>query len=262
MARLSLSHWGYSTTPTPSGSAVGEIRFDGVHAGSGYTNFAMIQACIGTNATGGAPSDMRFFTASSGSSCTERIRLDSSGYLGINTTSPSKRLEVRDTSAQLRLSYDGSYYCDFTVGSGGGLTISPYGGNLIFTGTIGLTTSRVTQSYHTNITSTNAVTVDSDARWKQDISDTYGIDLVNAIPAHSFKWREDSGRADGVRHQGFIAQEFRQRLVDLGISDKDLAVVKYDADNDEYGLAMGELIPIMWRAIQQLNAKVAALEVA
>jgi hypothetical protein len=38
--------------------------------------------------------------------------------------------------------------------------------------------------------------------------------------------------------------------------------VKYDADNDEYGLAMGELIPIMWRAIQQLNAKVAALETA
>jgi len=184
------------------------------------------------------------------------------GNVGIGTTSPSKRLEVRDASAQLRLSYDGSYYCDFTVDSGGDVTISPNGGNLIFTGTIGLTASRVTQSYHTNITSTNAVTVDSDARWKEDIQDTYGLDIVNAIPAHSFRWREDSGRADGVRHQGFIAQEFRQKLVELGISDKDLAVVKYDADNDEYGLATGELVPILWRAIQQLSAKVAALEAA
>jgi 3-mercaptopyruvate sulfurtransferase SseA len=104
--------------------------------------------------------------------------------------------------------------------------------------------------------------VDSDARWKEDISGTYGLDLVNAIPAHSFKWRENSGRADGVRHQGFIAQEFQQRLLELGISDKDLAVVKYDSENDEYGLATGELIPILWRAIQQLSAKVAALEAA
>jgi hypothetical protein len=182
--------------------------------------------------------------------------------LGVGVYGPSRRLEVWDTATQLRLSYDGSYYCDFSVGSGGALTISPYGGSLIFTGTIGLTGNRVTQSYHTNITSTNAVTVDSDARWKEDIQDTYGLDIVNAIPAHSFRWREDSGRADGVRHQGFIAQEFRQRLVDLGIRDKDLAVVKYDSDNDEYGMATGELIPILWRAIQQLSAKVAALETA
>jgi hypothetical protein len=134
MARLSLTHWGYSTAPTPSGSAVGEIRFDGLHAGSSYTNFAMIQACIGTNATGGAPSDMRFFTASSGSNCSERMRLDSSGYLGINTTSPSQRLEVRDTSAQLRLSYDGSNYTDIATDSGGNITITPTGGYLAVTG--------------------------------------------------------------------------------------------------------------------------------
>jgi hypothetical protein len=170
----------------------------------------MIQACIGTNADGGAPADMRFFTASSGSNCAERMRLDSSGYLGINTTSPSKRLEVRDTSAQLRLSYDGSYYCDFSVGSGGALTISPYGGSLIFTGTIGLTGNRVTQSYHTNITSTNAVTVDSDARWKTNIKKlTLGLGFIKELNPVSFNRKDDS-----QTHFGLIAQDV-ERCFDI-----------------------------------------------
>jgi hypothetical protein len=248
------------SAPVASGDALGNIWWNGMY-NSAYQQAAYISAGVDGSPSGDyVPGVIRIGTGTASATPTERMRITSSGNVGINTTSPSKRLEVRDTSSQLRLSYDGSYYCDFSVDSSGQITISPNGGNLIFTGTIGLTGSRVTQSYHTNITSTNAVTVDSDARWKEDIQDTYGLDIVNAIPARSFKWREDSGRADGVRHQGFVAQEFRQRLVELGIGDKDLAVVKYDADNDEYGLATGELIPIMWRAIQQLSAKVAILE--
>jgi hypothetical protein len=135
-------------------------------------------------------------------------------------------------------------------------------GNCTFTGTLGLTGTRISNGYWTNITSTNAVTVDSDERWKDDISDTYGLNLVQSIPARSFRWREDSGRADGVRHHGFIAQEVAERLQAAGIAHEDLPIVKHDTEHDEYGLATGELIPILWTAVQELSAKVAALEAA
>lgn len=140
------------------------------------------------------------------------------------------------------------------------LTVDTTNGDLHFTGTIAQTASRVTQSYHTNITSTNAVTVDSDERWKTNISDTYGLDVVNAIPARSFVWREDSGRADGVRHHGFVAQEVQGKLEEAGISNIDLPVVIYDEDADEYGMRSGELIPILWTAVQQLSRRLSALE--
>jgi hypothetical protein len=186
------------------------------------------------------------------------------GYVGVNTVEPAKRLESLDTSsAQLRLTYTAAtVYTDFTTDSSGYLLIAPSGAILRFTGTLAQTGARVTQSYHTNLTSTNAVTVDSDERWKESISDTYGLNLVDAIPARSFKWREDSGRADGVRHHGFVAQEVRDKLEAVGIAHQDLPIVKHDTEHDEYGLVTGELIPILWTAVQELSAKVAALEAA
>jgi hypothetical protein len=49
-----------------------------------------------------------------------------SGYdVGIGMESPSTKLEVRDTSTQLRLSYSGTYYTDLAVASDGDLSIQP-----------------------------------------------------------------------------------------------------------------------------------------
>jgi hypothetical protein len=53
--------------------------------------------------------------------------------LGLGCT-PSCSLEVRGTSAQLRLSYDGSNYTDFITNSLGNLEIAPTGGYLSLTG--------------------------------------------------------------------------------------------------------------------------------
>jgi hypothetical protein len=64
---------------------------------------------------------------------TEFARFDSAtGYLGINTTGPDSRLDVRDVSnPQLRLTYtDGSVYTTFQTTSGGYLAINPSGGRL------------------------------------------------------------------------------------------------------------------------------------
>lgn len=60
---------------------------------------------------------------------TEVLTALRSGNVGVNTINPRRQLDLLSTSqAQLRLSYsDNSVYSDFTVGSGGTLTIAPTG---------------------------------------------------------------------------------------------------------------------------------------
>lgn len=56
---------------------------------------------------------------------TDRMVLNSSGYLGIGTTTPSNALTVLSTTgAQLRLAYDADNYAEFTVDNTGQLSIS------------------------------------------------------------------------------------------------------------------------------------------
>jgi len=301
----------------------GMLTLSGIYTGTTVSQFASISGRKENGTDNNYAGYMQFATADYGVrgwGLLESMRITSAGLLGVNTTTPRRKLDVLDASnPQLRLSHtDNSVYTDFKTDSSGYLTIAPSGGrtfladngggygilgtqgathlalyttnvhrltlqadgslfypqtdNVCGLGTstqrwttiygyyAGATGTRFTNGYYTNITSTNAVTVDSDERWKEDISDTYGLSLVQSIPARSFKWRKDSGRADGVRHSGFVAQEFRDKLQDLGITDT--AIVRYDKENDEYGLATGELIPILWTAVQELSAKVAALEAA
>ncbi len=58
------------------------------------------------------------------------------GNLGLGTTSPNAKLESLTTTEQLRLSYDASHYCSFTVSSSGDLTIAPNGGDVNVTGAL------------------------------------------------------------------------------------------------------------------------------
>ncbi len=56
--------------------------------------------------------DIRFHTNSNGST-NERLRIDSSGNVGIGTSSPAKMLHIESTAGnQLRLAYNSSYYWD------------------------------------------------------------------------------------------------------------------------------------------------------
>ena len=100
-AQLQLYRAGASSAATPDNSSIAEIRFDGLSTGAVYDNMAMISVAIGTNASGGAPSSMLFHTASSGANATERMRIDSSGKVGIGTSSPGQKLTVAGGSIQL-----------------------------------------------------------------------------------------------------------------------------------------------------------------
>ena len=58
---------------------------------------------------------------------TARFVITTTGLFGIGTTTPAALLDVFRTSTQMRLSYNSSNYCNFTVGSTGTLTIDAVG---------------------------------------------------------------------------------------------------------------------------------------
>ena len=62
------------------------------------------------------------------------------------------------------------------------------------------------------------------------------------------------------KHYGLIAQEVEQVLTDSGIEREDFAPLIYDEDSDRYGMRYGEMVGILVKAVQELSAKVEALE--
>jgi len=64
------------------------------------------------------------------------MRLTTAGNLGIGDTGPDARLEILSTTEQLRLSYADGTDAQFTVSSGGDLTIAPSGSDFGITGNL------------------------------------------------------------------------------------------------------------------------------
>jgi hypothetical protein len=107
----------------------------------GTSNYPMGVLYSSSNATtnilnwGGAggtlqlPTEQNFYTATAtntlSSSGLLRMTINSSGNVGIGTTTPSSKLAVLSTTEQLRLNYDPSNYSKFTVGSASDLTLTP-----------------------------------------------------------------------------------------------------------------------------------------
>ena len=114
----------------------------------------------------------------------------------------------------------------------------------------------------------------SDAAQKTDVVDaTLGLDFVKGLRPVSYKWIE-TGDGAGVRtHQGFIAQEVETLLGDdaasMGIwcnvhqpalSKDDYPIEEDVEESYTPSLRYTEFVPILTKAIQELEARLAALE--
>jgi hypothetical protein len=99
---LAKSRGASASAPTivSSGDVTGNIVFDG-YDGATYIPTAYISSFVdGTPGTNDMPGRLVFSTTADGaSSPTERMRIDSSGNVGIGTSSPAAKLQVNDTTS-------------------------------------------------------------------------------------------------------------------------------------------------------------------
>ncbi len=123
----------------------------------------------------------------------------------------------------------------------------------------------------------NSWTSISDERYKKDIVDSeVGLSFINDLRPRNFKWKtcgevpDDTPRYEedsdellhpnltGVMH-GFIAQEVKAVIDNHSEVPDNQLIWKQDPDGIQ-GLAEGELVPALVKAIQELSAKNDALE--
>ena len=126
---------------------------------------------------------------------------------------------------------------------------------------------------YTGVWATDTSINTSDARRKADITDCdLGLDFIAALRPVSYRWQEKVVRIDrdpetlddvpvmgpGVRpHYGLVAQE-----VAAVLGERDFAGYIHDVDADLYALRYSEFIAPLIKAVQELTARVEALESA
>jgi hypothetical protein len=101
----------------------------------------------------------------------------------------------------------------------------------------------------------------SDARDKKEIEELpAGLDFIKGLKPVKFLWndRDEEGKHD-IKDFGFIAQDLKKSQEDANLADT-LKLV-YEENPEKLEASYGKLIPILVKAIQELTAKVEALEV-
>jgi hypothetical protein len=92
----------------------------------------------------------------------------------------------------------------------------------------------------------------SDARLKENIQDIdVGLNAVMALKPRKFDWKEGKGK-NKKGDRGWIAQEFEQVFPEMIDTWKDPA----PEGEEPYKAVNADLIPVLVKAIQELNAKV------
>lgn len=100
----------------------------------------------------------------------------------------------------------------------------------------------------------------SDERDKKEIEELpVGLDFVKKLKPVKFVWndREEEGRHE-VSDFGFIAQDLKAAQEEVEMAD--MLKLVYESNPERLEASYGKLIPILVKAIQDLNAKVELLE--
>lgn len=232
-----------TNTIVSSGDSVGQILFEAAN-GSDYNVAALILAAIDN--TPGASNDMPgrliFATTSDGSGgTTERMRIGSNGNIGIGTTSTANRLTVKGTGT-------GTSTCFRIIDSNDTENFRI------------LDNGRVVAPETFNSTTANAANVNVDSagnfqrstssiRYKTDVQDAvHGLAEVLLLRSVTYRGINDGNVIFG----GLIAEE----LDVIGLRE----FVAYNAEGQPDAIAYGNMVSLLARAIQELNAKVEALE--
>lgn len=200
----------------------------------GYTaaaaNAAQIGAAIngvvdGTVSTSVLPTAISFRTSTTNNAgLTERMRITSTGFVGIGMAAPTKALQVAGE-------------------------IAPAASNTYSLGDSAL--------LYTVVYATNGTIQTSDARKKKDITNSdLGLSFINSLRPVSYHWKSGP---DNDLHYGLIAQETEKAIVDakekagISIAENEQIIISHDKKTDSYGLKYTELISPVIKAIQELS---------
>lgn len=119
------------------------------------------------------------------------------------------------------------------------------------------TDNNINMTADRSINANQEITVSSDRRLKEEIRYDVGAvysGLLDTLEPASFFYRKGLHR----RHLGFIAQDMLAALEKLGFSEEELAVLSKNEDGF-YGIAYGELIPVLWAKVKELDKRVKEL---
>ena len=124
-----------------------------------------------------------------------------------------------------------------------------------------------------DIFATNSTISTSDERSKKNIADIpLGLDFINDLRPVVYEWKTDKSNIETTlggkkkfnqKHYGIIAQEVMEVLKNYGITSvNDFGGLHRAGTDDEdlYGARYTEFVAILIKAIQELSAKVKALE--
>jgi hypothetical protein len=105
------------------------------------------------------------------------------------------------------------------------------------------------------------ITALSDARDKCDITTlNTGMDFLRAVRPVTFAWNMRDGGKIGIKETGFIAQELRAVLDASPIKPWLTDLVISNDDDSRLEASPGKLLPLVIRALQELEDRIAALE--
>jgi hypothetical protein len=217
--------------------------------GSAYRDVGTISfASDGAISSSSSPGYIQFNTTSSGStSATERMRIDSSGNLGVGTSTPDV---VRLRSKGLNTA--ATHYAIYAENSSNQDLFYARNDGAIGTGTATNSPYNLTTASAANVFVTSAGLLQrstSSARYKTDVQNAaHGLAEVLALRPVTYKGLNDGDTVFG----GLIAEE-----VDAaGLTE----FVAYDEEGRPDALHYGPMVSLLIKAVQELTARVAELE--
>lgn len=238
-----------ANTILQNGDIVGSLGFQGAN-GTTFTQCATIGASI--DGTPGASNDMpgrlEFYTTADGSgSPTERMRIHENGNITIGSTTKPSGTRFSATGVDATAS---NFVCAFSSST----TVLFYIRNdgVVNTGTAANSPTNLTTGAAANVNIDGGGTLarsTSSRRYKTDIVDyTHGLQAVNALRPVFYKGVNDGDK----QFAGLIAEEVHE----AGLHE----FVAYNDNNEPDALHYGNMVALAFKAIQELNAKVEALE--
>ena len=233
----------------------GSISFGGKYTTSGtpIATFARIHGKKENTIVDGTAGYLSFETTADATAyLSEKMRITSVGNVGINTTTPGAKLEVKGNSTDgwIKLSTTSGNPIISSTNDLGFYTLNNVVTlNLFGTGNVGINAS-TDNGYRLyvagNIYATGNITANSDLTLKKNLVIIDNpIDKLMQLNGYSYQWKEDDSHQYGV-----VAQEV-EKILPYAVS----------TGNDGIkGVSYNQIIPVLIEAVKELKAEIEILK--